>query len=423
MKIVVISLILIVETVLSALTMNAFLHSDTLPSNLEEGNTLIVESPSQGLIKIETMKFDSVTWQNTQWQNHLMIIRPPIVLSTVAVIFITGDYKYTQEELSIFRLLALQNKAYVAVLFDIPNQPLFGGLREDWLLSYSFSQFIETGDYSWPALLPMVKSTVVSMNLLDDYIKNMGDKIEGFILTGGSKRGWTTWLTAAMDKRVKGIVPIAFDNLNIAEQMQHQLSFWGSFSPSIREYVERGILDDLDNPVKRDLLQYIDPFTYRMDLEVPKLIVVGTNDPYWPIDASKLYVDNLPGYFSMVYAPNAGHGTEIFRVTQAISSMIYHINTGEELPALSCKTVSFEEGARIHPVVKTGDAKLNELRLFTASSPDGDFRKSSFEFEIINENQSIELSFGLPTAYYIEGVFIFGGKELLISTPAVVFGK
>jgi hypothetical protein len=112
----------------------------------------------------------------------------------------------------------------------------------------------------------------------------------------------------------------------------------------------------------------------------------------------------------MVYAPNARHGTEVFRVTQAISSMIYHINTGDALPALSCKIVSFEEGARIHPVVKIGDAKLNELRLFTSSSPDGDFRKSRFEFEIIDENQLIELSFGLPTAYYIEGVFTFGGK-------------
>lgn len=112
----------------------------------------------------------------------------------------------------------------------------------------------------------------------------------------------------------------------------------------------------------------------------------------------------------MVYAPNARHGTEVFRVTQAISSMIYHINTGDALPALSCKIVSFEEGARIHPVVKIGDAKLNELRLFTSSSPDGDFRKSRFEFEIIDENQLIELSFGLPTAYYVEGVFTFGGK-------------
>lgn len=106
MKTAAISLILIVATTLSAFTMDAFIDSDSLPSNLEDGKALIVESPSEGLIKIETMKFDSVVWQNIQWQNHLMIIRPPSVLSTVAVIFIAGDYKYTQEELSIYRLQA-----------------------------------------------------------------------------------------------------------------------------------------------------------------------------------------------------------------------------------------------------------------------------------------------------------------------------
>ena len=145
-----------------------------------------------------------------------MIIRPPSVKSNVAVVFITGNFKYSQEELSLFRLLALQNRTYVAVLFDIPNQPLFGGLREDWLLSYSFSKCIETGDYSWPALLPVVQSTIISMSLLDNYARDNGDTVDGFILTGGSKRGWTCWLTAAMDKRVTGIVPITFDNLNVA---------------------------------------------------------------------------------------------------------------------------------------------------------------------------------------------------------------
>ncbi|PIJ63703.1 hypothetical protein BG32_09250 [Mesotoga sp. HF07.pep.5.2.highcov] len=56
---------------------------------------------------------------------------------------------------------------------------------------------------------------------------------------GGSKRGWTTWLTAPMHKRVKGIVPTAFDNLNIAVQMEHKLDFWGGFCHSIEEYVQR----------------------------------------------------------------------------------------------------------------------------------------------------------------------------------------
>ena len=70
----------------------------------------------------------------------------------------------------------------------------------------------------------MVQATIASMNIMKDFIGNKGDKVEGFILSGGSKRGWTTWLTATMDKRVKGIFPTAFNNFNIAVQVETSLS-------------------------------------------------------------------------------------------------------------------------------------------------------------------------------------------------------
>jgi PhoPQ-activated pathogenicity-related protein len=64
------------------------------------------------------------------------------------------------------------------------------------------------------------------MSLLDNYARDNGDTVDGFILTGGSKRGWTCWLTAAMDKRVTGVVPSTFDNLNVAAN-EPQIEFWG----------------------------------------------------------------------------------------------------------------------------------------------------------------------------------------------------
>jgi PhoPQ-activated pathogenicity-related protein len=34
---------------------------------------------------------------------------------------------------------------------------------------------------------------------------------EKFVVSGGSKRGWTTWTAAAVDKRVVAIVPASID--------------------------------------------------------------------------------------------------------------------------------------------------------------------------------------------------------------------
>ena len=46
-------------------------------------------------------------------------------------------------------------------------------------------------------------------------------KVAKFVIAGASKRGWTTWSTAAVDDRVVGIVPIVIDTLNVAKSAAH----------------------------------------------------------------------------------------------------------------------------------------------------------------------------------------------------------
>ena len=54
----------------------------------------------------------------------------------------------------------------------------------------------------------------------------------------------------------------------------------------------------------------LDPYAYRDGIVVPKLIVTGTNDAYWPLDAGELYLDDLEGETFTLNVPNAGHGLE-----------------------------------------------------------------------------------------------------------------
>ncbi len=92
-------------------------------------------------------------------------------------------------------------------------------------------------------LFPMVKSAVRAMDTAQEFAKEKGKPITRFVVTGASKRGWTTWLTGASDPRVKAIAPMVIPTLNIDAQNKHQLeNFDGKFSEQIRDYTDRGLI-------------------------------------------------------------------------------------------------------------------------------------------------------------------------------------
>jgi PhoPQ-activated pathogenicity-related protein len=85
-------------------------------------------------------------------------------------------------------------------------------------------------------LFPMTKAAVRAM----DALQSVDGGLRRFVVTGASKRGWTTWLTGAFDERVAGIVPVVFDNLRFEAQLPHQLVTWGRYSERVGDYTGRG---------------------------------------------------------------------------------------------------------------------------------------------------------------------------------------
>lgn len=257
------------------------------------------------------MRMTSQTWRNVRWTHDIVITNPSVdgqraTASDVAILYVTGG-EPNKADLAEAQKLADLAQMPVAHLFQIPNQPLFG-MNEDDLIAHTFEQFLKTGDTDWPLLFPMTKAAIRAMDTVVAATASSSQPLKRFVVTGASKRGWTAWFAGASDdKRVIGIAPMVFDNLNMKPQLEHQLKSWGKYSEMIADYTDRGLDKILDTPPGKQLLAMVDPYAYRSRITVPKLIVNGSNDRYWTVDALSLYVHDLKGPTYVSIVPNAGH--------------------------------------------------------------------------------------------------------------------
>ncbi|MGH9396230.1 MAG: PhoPQ-activated protein PqaA family protein, partial [Terriglobia bacterium] len=253
------------------------------------------------------------------------------------------------------------------------------GKTEDALIAYTYVQYLHTGDASWPLLFPMVKSVVKAMDALQAFApKGWGRPINKFIVTGASKRGWTTWLTAATgDPRVVAIMPMVINTLNMIPQMKHQLADYGSYSAEIADYVNAGLLKPsvLDSPAGRRLWSMVDPYTYRRQLTLPKLIINATNDPYWTQDALSLYWNGLPGGKWVLYVPNAVHNLKHNRerVLDTTGAFARHIASSTPMPQLSWQ---YTHNRKMVRLTIHADQPPSAARLWFTHSASLDFRQS-----------------------------------------------
>jgi PhoPQ-activated pathogenicity-related protein len=312
------------------------------------------------------------------WKHWLIVVKPNEVATSKSFLFISGGANGRPAPKSAdnnFIQIALATKSVVTELRMIPNQPLVfagetEGRTEDSLIAYTWDKFLRTGDPKWPARLPMTKSAVRAMDAITAFCATNGNTtIDGFVVAGGSKRGWTTWTTAAVDKRVVGIIPCVIDVLNIEPSMLHHYAAYGFWAPSIGNYTAFRIMDWNGTPEYKALMKIEEPYEYRERLTMPKFIINAAGDQFFLPDSSQFYFGDLPGVKYLRYVPNADHSLKGSDAYETMLACYHAVLNHEGLPQFSW---TLEKNGSIRVSTKT---KPSAVKLWHASNPEArDFR-------------------------------------------------
>ena len=371
------------------------------------------------------VSFQSQVWRDIPWRHELLIKYPQkIERSDLVVVLLTGGGGGDTHQASAQRLAdALGIRA--VLLTKVPNQPLFDGKKEDVLLSYTLDQYRRTGDATWPLLFPMVTSVVKGIDTLQS---SLGEPHLKAIVVGASKRGWTTYLSGAVDTRVVGIVPAVYEMISIPRQIALARERYGRDSEKIRPYTALGLTDSLLDPTVARMIRWIDPAEYFPQITMPKLVLLGANDPYWVVDSVREYWNKLPGPKMLRILPNVGHGVlSEGAASDAIISFVRLIMRRSPLPSATWRFSGVANGVAL--ISGAGKEKIKRCTLWRALSEDADFRDAEFRStpcEVMKDGREFRSVIDVPsrenTAVYVDLEAVGGGGEnLLLSTESHVY--
>jgi PhoPQ-activated pathogenicity-related protein len=396
----------------------------------------VINTMSGSGFKQYVIDLTSQTWRSAAevdrpvWKHWLTIVKPDKIASNKALLFIGGGSNRDAAPSAISDRLAsfaTETQTVVAELGTVPNQPLFfsdskdKGRSEDDLVAYSRVRQMQSGDDEWLVRLAMVKSAVRALDAVQEFLASDAGgklKVDQFVVSGGSKRGWTTWLVAAVDKRVIAIMPTVIDALNSEAITRHQFEAYGYFSPALQDYVDHKIFPDkIGTPEYQHVLAIEDPYNYlrRDRLKIPKYFVNASGDQFFLPDNSQFYYGEIQGEKHLRYVPNTKHNLAGTDARESLLAFYQAFIAGRPRPQFSWKK---EKDGTLIVTVKD---RPREVNLWQATNPKArDFRVDTIGKAYTSTPLKAEKSgqyvgrVNKPasgfTAFFVELVYDSGGK-------------
>ncbi|ATM94237.1 phop/Q-regulated protein PqaA [Yersinia frederiksenii] len=382
------------------------------------------------------------------WQHEVEVFIPEGSTSTQGLVVINNGINHGTETVPAsgptdFSIETLQNIARstntpVIAISTIPNQYLEyqqdgTPRKEDYSVARSWSLFMAAPEErsTLPLHIPMTAAVSQVMTMVQHALPEKS--LDSFVVTGLSKRGWTTWLTAITDSRVSAIAPFVIDLLNTRIGLEHMYqSYGGNWPIAFAPYYQDEIDKKLETPGFTKLMQIIDPLQYldteyQARLSIPKYIINASGDDFYVPDNTDFYYDKLPGVKVLRVAPNSSHyGITAFS-EQSLITFVKRLHQSTSMPQINASIGMKDK-------IQTLTVQLSEAPekavLWVAVNPDArDFRYACgvryTEFPLaITPEKTIEVALTAPTtgwqATFIEATFDDG---FVATTPVYVLPK
>jgi PhoPQ-activated pathogenicity-related protein len=318
---------------------------------------------------------------HTVWKHWLTVIVPDKVQHRTGFLFITGgkiDDPAPGKVTERFAKMAVETGSVVSELDDVPNQPLRftedpKPRVEDEIIAYQQAKFAKDRDPMELLRLPMVKSGTAAMTAVQQYLaRDEKLPLDHFVVSGGSKRAWTTWLVGALDSRVVGIIPIVINVLDVDATAIHHWEAMGYFSPALKDYVDNGLIPNMiGKPGLAAVNTIEDPLNYRdrPSMKMPKYVINAVGDEYFPPDNTKFGYHLLPQVKRLRMIPNSKHSTAGTDINESMTAFYAAVLNHTPIPDYSWSVG--KDGA----IVLHSARKPMEVYLWQGTNPTArDFR-------------------------------------------------
>ncbi|CAF0920128.1 unnamed protein product [Rotaria sordida] len=365
--------------------------------------------------------FDESFSSHPIWWHYLTITVPRSIrrYRTTFLLINQGDNTDAMPTTDPMTNLALRTDSITATIYQIPNQPFrfwndpLNKLRdEDALIAWTWKKFFDINGTDPKVLLrfPMTKAVVRAMDTIEQFFKQQHITVpEEFVIGGASKRGWTTWTTAAVDNtRVVAAVPIVMDLLNLRPSMMSHYRSLGGWTFAFNDYYEMNITRYMNSSMFDKLAEMVDPYSFLDRYSNTKIFQLqGAGDEFFLPDSEDFFWNDLQvttGGSYLRRIPNTGHSIKGYEDSLAS----FYLSVADRIPLPSMKWTRNVNGTHgiIHAIVdfSAGRPKPTDVSAYQARTSDTlrrDFRRAKLDQS--NGNVVINPVIWSNTAVQFEG--------------------